>query len=145
MEKELLIHSLCLIKNIRYICPGQTFNPQIQIAWSLGDSIKSSIGIYDFICVSLLVELGDCHLLPFTLFFFISSKQVACFGEGIHTAFLKAMLSTGFKIPQKGILIGIQVGSVWLCACWELVGEVTLMLLEKRGNIFKIPLKSQRI
>uniref|UniRef100_A0A2K6G1A8 Carbamoyl-phosphate synthase 1 n=1 Tax=Propithecus coquereli TaxID=379532 RepID=A0A2K6G1A8_PROCO len=37
-----------------------------------------------------------------------STGEVACFGEGIHTAFLKAMLSTGFKIPQKGILIGIQ-------------------------------------
>ncbi|XP_038604749.1 carbamoyl-phosphate synthase [ammonia], mitochondrial [Tachyglossus aculeatus] len=37
-----------------------------------------------------------------------STGEVACFGESIHTAFLKAMLSTGFKIPQKGILIGIQ-------------------------------------
>ncbi|KAK2494808.1 hypothetical protein MC885_012607 [Smutsia gigantea] len=37
-----------------------------------------------------------------------STGEVACFGEGIHTAFLKAMLSTGFKLPQKGILIGIQ-------------------------------------
>lgn len=46
---------------------------------------------------------------------------MACFGEGIHTAFLKAMLSTGFKIPQKGILIGIQVGGVGLCA-WQWLG-----------------------
>lgn len=37
-----------------------------------------------------------------------STGEVACFGEGIHTAFLKAMLSTGFKLPKKGILIGIQ-------------------------------------
>lgn len=35
--------------------------------------------------------------------------KVACFGPNIYTAFLKAMLSTGFKLPQKGILIGIQV------------------------------------
>lgn len=35
--------------------------------------------------------------------------QVACFGPNIYSAFLKAMLSTGFKLPQKGILIGIQV------------------------------------
>lgn len=49
--------------------------------------------------------------------------QVACFGPNIYSAFLKAMLSTGFKLPQKGILIGIQVrlkpsGSPlasWLC------------------------------
>ncbi|RXM30006.1 Carbamoyl-phosphate synthase [ammonia], mitochondrial [Acipenser ruthenus] len=34
--------------------------------------------------------------------------KVACFGPDIYSAFLKAMLSTGFKLPQKGILIGIQ-------------------------------------
>uniref|UniRef100_A0A8D0H9D3 Carbamoyl-phosphate synthase [ammonia], mitochondrial n=1 Tax=Sphenodon punctatus TaxID=8508 RepID=A0A8D0H9D3_SPHPU len=37
-----------------------------------------------------------------------STGEVACFGENIHSAFLKAMLSTGFKFPQKGILVGIQ-------------------------------------
>ncbi|XP_078536709.1 carbamoyl-phosphate synthase [ammonia], mitochondrial [Lissotriton helveticus] len=37
-----------------------------------------------------------------------STGEVACFGENIYSAFLKAMLSTGFKQPQKGILIGIQ-------------------------------------
>lgn len=38
--------------------------------------------------------------------------QVACFGQNIYSAFLKAMLSTGFKLPQNGILIGIQVRPV---------------------------------
>uniref|UniRef100_A0A8C5I0V5 Carbamoyl-phosphate synthase 1, mitochondrial n=1 Tax=Gouania willdenowi TaxID=441366 RepID=A0A8C5I0V5_GOUWI len=37
-----------------------------------------------------------------------STGEVACFGPSIYSAFLKAMLSTGFKLPQKGILIGIQ-------------------------------------
>ncbi|KAE8580498.1 hypothetical protein XENTR_v10024445 [Xenopus tropicalis] len=37
-----------------------------------------------------------------------STGEVACFGENIYSAFLKAMISTGFKLPQKGILIGIQ-------------------------------------
>ncbi|XP_030064892.1 carbamoyl-phosphate synthase [ammonia], mitochondrial [Microcaecilia unicolor] len=37
-----------------------------------------------------------------------STGEVACFGENIYTAFLKAMLSTGFKPPQKGVLVGIQ-------------------------------------
>ncbi|XP_039611289.1 carbamoyl-phosphate synthase [ammonia], mitochondrial isoform X1 [Polypterus senegalus] len=37
-----------------------------------------------------------------------STGEVACFGTNIYSAFLKAMLSTGFKLPQKGILIGIQ-------------------------------------
>uniref|UniRef100_A0A3Q3JR93 ATP-grasp domain-containing protein n=1 Tax=Monopterus albus TaxID=43700 RepID=A0A3Q3JR93_MONAL len=37
-----------------------------------------------------------------------STGEVACFGANIYSAFLKAMLSTGFKLLQKGILIGIQ-------------------------------------
>ncbi|KAK2839656.1 hypothetical protein Q5P01_013396 [Channa striata] len=37
-----------------------------------------------------------------------STGEVACFGANVYSAFLKAMLSTGFKLPQKGILIGIQ-------------------------------------
>ncbi|XP_053139380.1 carbamoyl-phosphate synthase [ammonia], mitochondrial isoform X5 [Hemicordylus capensis] len=37
-----------------------------------------------------------------------STGEVACFGGNVHSAFLKAMLSTGFKLPQKGILLGIQ-------------------------------------
>uniref|UniRef100_A0A671T7F9 Carbamoyl-phosphate synthase [ammonia], mitochondrial n=1 Tax=Sinocyclocheilus anshuiensis TaxID=1608454 RepID=A0A671T7F9_9TELE len=37
-----------------------------------------------------------------------STGEVACFGPNIYSAFLKAMLSTGFKLPQKEILIGIQ-------------------------------------
>ncbi|KAF7709169.1 carbamoyl-phosphate synthase [ammonia], mitochondrial [Silurus meridionalis] len=37
-----------------------------------------------------------------------STGEVACFGPNIYSAFLKAMLSTGFKLPQSGILIGIQ-------------------------------------
>lgn len=43
---------------------------------------------------------APCVCVPF---------QVACFGQNIYSAFLKAMLSTGFKLPQNGILIGIQV------------------------------------
>nr|AAD43968.1 carbamoyl-phosphate synthetase III [Oreochromis grahami] len=37
-----------------------------------------------------------------------STGEVACFGPNVYSAFLKAMLSTDFKLPQKGILIGIQ-------------------------------------
>ncbi len=36
-----------------------------------------------------------------------STGEVACFGETLHEAFLKAMLSTGFVIPKKNILISI--------------------------------------
>lgn len=37
------------------------------------------------------------------------SLQVACFGANADEAFLKALMSTGFRLPKKGILIGIQV------------------------------------
>lgn len=36
-----------------------------------------------------------------------STGEVACFGQDMHEAFLKAMLSTGFKIPSKNILLSI--------------------------------------
>lgn len=59
---------------------------------------------------------------------------MACFGEGIHTAFLKAMLSTGFKIPQKGILIGIQVSGVGLCSFLGSTPIVAGMLIWHRSE-----------
>ncbi len=36
-----------------------------------------------------------------------STGEVACFGDDLHEAFLKAMLSTGFEIPKKNILVSI--------------------------------------
>jgi len=45
-----------------------------------------------------------------------STGEVACFGADKHEAFLKAMLSTGFKLPQKDILIN---------ACGTLAHKVT--------------------
>jgi len=37
-----------------------------------------------------------------------STGEVACFGKNINEAFMKALMSAGFKIPKKNILIGIQ-------------------------------------
>jgi carbamoyl-phosphate synthase (ammonia) len=37
-----------------------------------------------------------------------STGEVACFGESVHEAYLKALLSTGFKIPTKSIAVTIQ-------------------------------------
>ncbi|KAK2561590.1 Carbamoyl-phosphate synthase [ammonia] [Acropora cervicornis] len=37
-----------------------------------------------------------------------STGEVACFGANADEAFLKALMSTGFRLPKKGILIGIQ-------------------------------------
>ncbi|XP_055680705.1 CAD protein [Lutzomyia longipalpis] len=36
-----------------------------------------------------------------------STGEVACFGDNRYEAYLKGMLSTGFKIPQKAILLSI--------------------------------------
>lgn len=37
-----------------------------------------------------------------------STGEVACFGASKEEAFLKALLSTGFKIPNKSILVSVQ-------------------------------------
>jgi len=36
-----------------------------------------------------------------------STGEVACFGENRYEAYLKALISTGFKIPQQSILLSI--------------------------------------
>merc|ERR1719182_986577 len=37
-----------------------------------------------------------------------STGEVACFGADKHEAFLKALMSTGFKMPEKSILVSVQ-------------------------------------
>ena len=44
-----------------------------------------------------------------------STGEVACFGADRFEAYLKAMLSTGFRIPKKNILLSIgsyKVGEI---------------------------------
>lgn len=36
-----------------------------------------------------------------------STGEVACFGEDRYEAYLKAMISTGIKIPNKNIFLSI--------------------------------------
>jgi len=36
-----------------------------------------------------------------------STGEVACFGDNRYEAYLKAMMSTGFTIPKKSILLSI--------------------------------------
>lgn len=36
-----------------------------------------------------------------------STGEVACFGVDVHEAFLKAMISTGFKLPKKHIILSV--------------------------------------
>ena len=42
-----------------------------------------------------------------------STGEVACFGENKYEAYLKALMSTGFKLPEKNILL--TVGSYKVC------------------------------
>ena len=37
----------------------------------------------------------------------VSTGEVACFGENVYEAYLKALLSTGFRLPKKNILLSI--------------------------------------
>ncbi|XP_024870191.1 CAD protein [Temnothorax curvispinosus] len=37
----------------------------------------------------------------------VSTGEVACFGENRYEAYLKGMMSTGFHIPQRGILLSV--------------------------------------
>ena len=43
-----------------------------------------------------------------------STGEVACFGENRYEAYLKAMISTGFQIPQKSILLSVGTYKVHL-------------------------------
>jgi carbamoylphosphate synthase large subunit len=43
-----------------------------------------------------------------------STGEVACFGDNKYEAYLKAMMSTGFHIPKKAILLSIGTFKVFL-------------------------------
>lgn len=46
----------------------------------------------------------------------VSTGEVACFGDNRYEAYLKGMMSTGFHMPQKGILLSIGSFKVnYLC------------------------------
>ena len=52
-----------------------------------------------------------------------STGEVACFGPDRFEAYLKAMLSTGFKIPKKNILLSIGSYKVRM-AYWQNDAEI---------------------
>lgn len=49
----------------------------------------------------------------------VSTGEVACFGDNRYEAYLKGMMSTGFHIPQKGILLSIGSFKVILFYQWS--------------------------
>ena len=46
-----------------------------------------------------------------------STGEVACFGEDRYEAYLKAMLSTGFRMPEKRVLVSIGTFKVCMYLC----------------------------
>ena len=46
-----------------------------------------------------------------------STGEVACFGEDRYEAYLKALLSTGFNLPNKTVLLSIGRAKVSLFLC----------------------------
>lgn len=49
----------------------------------------------------------------------VSTGEVACFGDNRYEAYLKGMMSTGFHIPQKGILLSIGSFKVFHSATYR--------------------------
>lgn len=88
------------------------------LSWLLIKPIFNHLFFYCF------VNMPVCVLL-----------QVACFGPNIYSAFLKAMLSTGFKLPQKGILIGIQVKPRLFFACNFFFSSLFLFNKTKQNQV----------
>jgi len=54
-----------------------------------------------------------------------STGEVACFGKTREEAFLKALLSTGFKIPKKSVLVSVQesLQDDFTHSAWQLVEQ----------------------
>lgn len=40
----------------------------------------------------------------------LSTGEVACFGSDFNSAYIKSLLSSGYKIPKKGVLLGSKSG-----------------------------------
>lgn len=74
------------------------------------ERIEKSLFDKDYICVKApqfsfsRLEKAD----PVLSVEMVSTGEVACFGKDIHEAFLKAIISTGFKIPEKSVLLSIK-------------------------------------
>lgn len=62
-----------------------------------------------------------------------STGEVACFGPDRYDAFLKAMMSTGMKLPKSNILVSIQVRSYVGCP-WPRMDLSRLILFRRRKS-----------
>ncbi|XP_018404627.1 PREDICTED: CAD protein [Cyphomyrmex costatus] len=59
---------------------------------------------HDFVATATRLIVGADVTLGVEM---VSTGEVACFGENRYEAYLKGMMSTGFHIPQRGILLSV--------------------------------------
>jgi carbamoyl-phosphate synthase large subunit len=65
-----------------------------------------------------------------------STGEVACLGDGLHEAYLRAMLAVGFRIPRKGVLLstGTIEGKVAFLESARLLRQAGLKLYATPGT-----------
>ncbi len=74
------------------------------------EKIEKSLFDKDYICIKA-PQFSFSRLKkadPVLSVEMVSTGEVACFGKSIHEAFLKAIISTGFEVPKKAVLISIK-------------------------------------
>jgi len=66
----------------------------------------------------------------------VSTGEVACFGENTYEAYLKALLSTGFRLPKKNILlsVGSYKDKVMLMESVKCLEDLGFNLYASRGT-----------
>lgn len=68
----------------------------------------------------------------------VSTGEVACFGENVYEAYLKALMSTGFRLPKKNSSILLSVGSykdkVQLLESVKILESLGFSLYASRGT-----------
>jgi carbamoyl-phosphate synthase/aspartate carbamoyltransferase/dihydroorotase len=66
----------------------------------------------------------------------VSTGEVACFGENKYEAYLKALMSTGFRVPKKNILlsIGSYKEKTYLLSSIKTLEELGYNLYASRGT-----------
>ncbi len=65
-----------------------------------------------------------------------STGEVGCFGDNLHEALLKSLISTGFQKPQKGVLLAIGTSSdkAEFIKYARLLSDMKLPLFATRGT-----------
>lgn len=81
--------------------------PQFSFSRLAGKYMKdhsNHVCIYIYIRLNDNIYVGADVMLGVEM---VSTGEVACFGDNRYEAYLKGIMSTGFHIPQRGILLSI--------------------------------------